>query len=70
MSQSFQGGVGAGTQGYYAPAVAGGAIGQPRPTGMAPQQPIPGGSGARAGGWSIEFSRKRALEEAFSSIWI
>lgn len=26
--------------------------------------------GGRAGGWSIEFSRKRALEEAFSSIWI
>ncbi|KAL6512128.1 hypothetical protein OROGR_021725 [Orobanche gracilis] len=25
---------------------------------------------ARAGGWSIEMSRKRALEEAFSSIWI
>ncbi|KAE9462541.1 hypothetical protein C3L33_05550, partial [Rhododendron williamsianum] len=89
-SQSFQGGVGAGAQGYYAPAVAGGAIGQPRPTGMAPQ-PIPIGSnldmhaynydneemtrlraerGGRAGGWSMELSRKRALEEAFSSIWI
>lgn len=26
--------------------------------------------GGRAGGWSIEFSRKRAFEEAFSSIWI
>ena len=26
--------------------------------------------GGRAGGWSVEFSRKRALEEAFGSIWI
>ncbi|THF97124.1 uncharacterized protein LOC114299778 [Camellia sinensis] len=26
--------------------------------------------GIRAGGWSVELSRKRALEEAFSSIWI
>ncbi|KAM6553008.1 hypothetical protein CsatB_013770 [Cannabis sativa] len=26
--------------------------------------------GGRAGGWSLELSRKRALEEAFSSIWI
>lgn len=89
-SQSSQGGVGAGAQGHYAPAVAGGAIGQPRPLGMAPQ-PIPIGSnqdmhaydydneemtrlraerGGRAGGWSLELSRKRALEEAFSSIWI
>ncbi|KAG9134935.1 hypothetical protein Leryth_001179 [Lithospermum erythrorhizon] len=25
---------------------------------------------ARAGGWSMEFSKKRALEEAFGSIWI
>ncbi|XP_026436615.1 uncharacterized protein LOC113334614 [Papaver somniferum] len=24
----------------------------------------------RAGGWSIQLSRKRALEEAFSSIWV
>ncbi|CAI9114830.1 OLC1v1015639C1 [Oldenlandia corymbosa var. corymbosa] len=76
------------TTGQYAPAIAGGLIGQPRPTGMAPQ-PVPLGSGhdismydyedeekmrqragkaARAGGWSIEFSKKRALEEAFGSI--
>ncbi|XP_058181728.1 uncharacterized protein LOC131300033 isoform X3 [Rhododendron vialii] len=89
-SQSFQGGVGAGAQGYYAPSLAGGAIEQPRPTGMAPQ-PIPIGSnldmhaynynneemtrlraerGGRAGGWGMELSRKRALVEAFSSIWI
>lgn len=26
--------------------------------------------GGRAGGWSVEISRKRALEEAFSSIWV
>ncbi|CAK9170161.1 unnamed protein product, partial [Ilex paraguariensis] len=25
---------------------------------------------ARAGGWSVESSKKRALEEAFGSIWI
>ncbi|KAL5772937.1 hypothetical protein ACOSP7_012551 [Xanthoceras sorbifolium] len=26
--------------------------------------------GGKAGGWSIELSRKRALEEAFASIWV
>ncbi|XP_072960408.1 uncharacterized protein [Typha angustifolia] len=26
--------------------------------------------GARAGGWTVELSKKRAIEEAFSSIWI
>ncbi|XP_058207019.1 uncharacterized protein LOC131320350 isoform X2 [Rhododendron vialii] len=26
--------------------------------------------GGRAGGWSVELSKKRALEEAFSGIWI
>ncbi|GAB4838142.1 hypothetical protein Ancab_027671 [Ancistrocladus abbreviatus] len=73
--------------GQYAPAVAGGAFAQPRPTGMAPQPlPLGGGpdmqlddeemmklraeKGGRAGGWSPEFSRKRALEEAFGSLWI
>lgn len=25
---------------------------------------------AKAGGWTTDISRKRALEEAFSSIWI
>ncbi|XP_026435033.1 uncharacterized protein LOC113332740 isoform X2 [Papaver somniferum] len=84
MNQSSQGFTG---QGQYVPAVAG-AMGQPRPTGMAPQ-PVPLGHdmhgyavddeemmrlraerGGRAGGWSIELSRKRALEEAFSSIWV
>ncbi|KAA3461739.1 CDK-activating kinase assembly factor MAT1 [Gossypium australe] len=87
LSQSSQAGFVAGTQGQYAPTVAGG---QPRPTGMAPQPvPLAGGldmhgyalddeemmrlraeRGGRAGGWSIELSKKRALEEAFASIWI
>lgn len=26
--------------------------------------------GGRAGGWSAELSKRRALEEAFGSIWI
>ncbi|KAK0571360.1 hypothetical protein LWI29_014682 [Acer saccharum] len=26
--------------------------------------------GGKAGGWSIELSKKRALEEAFASIWV
>ncbi|XVE83102.1 hypothetical protein DITRI_Ditri16bG0060400 [Diplodiscus trichospermus] len=26
--------------------------------------------GGRAGGWSVELSKRRALEEAFASIWI
>ncbi|XP_010273719.1 PREDICTED: uncharacterized protein LOC104609178 [Nelumbo nucifera] len=85
--QSSQAGV---AQGQYAPAVPGGALGQPRPTGMAPQ-PVPVGGGpdlhgyaaddeemmklraergGRAGGWTAELSKKRALEEAFGSIWI
>ncbi|XP_059635964.1 uncharacterized protein LOC132278172 [Cornus florida] len=89
-SQSSKGGIGAGSQGHYAPAIAGGGIAQPRPTSMA-QQPIPIGPGigmqghafddeemmrlraergGKAGGWSVEFSKKRALEEAFGSIWI
>ncbi|KAK9141486.1 hypothetical protein Syun_010886 [Stephania yunnanensis] len=87
VSQSYQAGVGA--QGQYAPAMTGGAIGQPRPLGMAPQPvPIGGGPdmqdyvddeemmklkaerGASAGGWTMELSKRRALEEAFGSIWI
>lgn len=69
-------------QGQYAPA--GGPM-QPRPMGMGPQPMPVGGSHdlrlgrdeeeikrhrARAGGWTPELSKKRALEEAFSSIWI
>ncbi|XP_065848565.1 uncharacterized protein [Euphorbia lathyris] len=63
--------------GQYAPSVLGG---QPRPMGMA-TQPFPVGGyaiddeetirlRARAGGWSLEICRKRALEETFASIWI
>ena len=26
--------------------------------------------GRRAGGWSVEISRKRSLEEAFGSLWV
>lgn len=80
-SQNSQAGFGAVPQGQYAPTFAGG---QPRPTGMGPQPlPLGGGDagyaaddeerrrlGARAGGWSIEISRKRALEEAFGSMWV
>lgn len=84
--QSSQAGVSTTTQGKYAPAVAGGAFMQPRPTGMAPQ-PLPLGGpdmhlddeemmrlraekGSRAGGWTPDFGKKRALEEAFGSLWL
>lgn len=79
-------GIGHTAQGQYAPALPGGGLAQPRPTGM---QPVPVGGphdpshsygaedeetvklrAARAGGWTVELSKKRALEEAFSSIWI
>ncbi|XP_021756824.1 RNA polymerase II transcription factor B subunit 3-like [Chenopodium quinoa] len=81
--QNPQAGISTTAQGY-APAVAGGAFMQPRPMGMAPQ-PIPLGGpdlddeemmklraekGGRAGGWTPELGRKRALEEAFGSLWI
>lgn len=83
-SQGISGG--AGVQGQYAPAAVPGGLNQPRPTGMAPQpiggfvDPLQGHDeetmrlraerGARAGGWTAELSRKRALEEAFNSIFI
>lgn len=83
-SQGISGG--AGIQGQYAPAAVPGGLNQPRPTGMAPQpiggfvDPLQGHDeetmrlraerGARAGGWTAELSRKRALEEAFNSIFI
>ncbi|KAF0897147.1 hypothetical protein E2562_033942 [Oryza meyeriana var. granulata] len=73
-----------GVQGQYAPAAVG--MAQPRLTGMAPQpiggssDPLQGDDeetmrlrterGARAGGWTIEMGKRRALEEAFSSIFI
>ncbi|KAJ3697392.1 hypothetical protein LUZ61_001097 [Rhynchospora tenuis] len=77
-----QGSQGMALQGQYAPA--GGPM-QPRPMGMG-TQPMPVGGPhdprlalddeetkrirARAGGWTPDLSRKRALEEAFSTIWI
>uniref|UniRef100_A0A0D9XRZ6 MAT1 centre domain-containing protein n=1 Tax=Leersia perrieri TaxID=77586 RepID=A0A0D9XRZ6_9ORYZ len=76
---------GAGVQGQYAPAAVPGGT-QPRPTGLVPQpigglsDPLQGDDeetmrlraerGARAGGWTIEMGKRRALEEAFSSIFI
>ncbi|KQK24202.1 uncharacterized protein LOC100823414 [Brachypodium distachyon] len=83
-SQGISGG--AGIQGQYAPAAVPGGLNQPRPTGTAPQpiggfvDPLQGHDeetmrlcverGARAGGWTAELGRKRALEEAFNSIFI
>ncbi|KAL9242194.1 hypothetical protein vseg_016219 [Gypsophila vaccaria] len=84
--QSTQIGVSITSQGQYAPAIAGGAFMQPRPMGMAHQPVPLGGPdlnlddeemmrlkaerGGRAGGWTPEFGRKRALEEAFGSLWL
>ncbi|CAN1245267.1 CDK-activating kinase assembly factor MAT1 [Linum grandiflorum] len=68
------------TGGQYAPIMA---TGQPRP--MGPPGSIGGEfegyddeemmrlraeKGSRAGGWTLELSRKRSLEEAFSTIWV
>ncbi|KAI3754522.1 hypothetical protein L1987_54307 [Smallanthus sonchifolius] len=74
------------SDGHYVPAVAGGTIPQPRPTQPLPMgsgdelhayhmddeemMRLKAERGGKAGGWSIELSRKRALEEAFGSIWI
>ncbi|KAF8733065.1 hypothetical protein HU200_015426 [Digitaria exilis] len=78
-SQGISGGTG--TQGQYAPAAV-----QPWPTGMAPHpigsrsDPLQGDDeetrrlraerAARVGGWTTELSKRRAMEEAFSSIFI
>lgn len=77
--QSSQVATGAG--GSYAPAVAGGAMAQPIPIGSGHEMlgyqfddeemmKLKAERGGKAGGWSIELSKKRALEEAFGSIWI
>lgn len=71
------------SDGHYVPAVAGGTIPQPRPTQPLPvddlhayhmddeeMMRLKAERGGKAGGWSLELSRKRALEEAFGSIWI
>ncbi|KAJ9550800.1 hypothetical protein OSB04_014845 [Centaurea solstitialis] len=74
------------SDGHYVPAVAGGTIPLPRPTQPLPvgsgddlhayhmddeeMMRLKAERGGKAGGWSLELSRKRALEEAFGSIWI
>ena len=85
LGQGPQAGSSTGPQGHYAPAIAGG-IAQPRPTQPLPVGSFPdmlGGEyeddektklrterAAKAGGWSLEISSKRALEEAFGSLWV
>ncbi|KAM7268898.1 hypothetical protein ACFE04_011064 [Oxalis oulophora] len=80
---ALQSSQGINVQGQYAPTMAGG---QPRPMGQQPlplgsglhdysmddeeMMKIRAEKASKAGGWSIEISKKRALEEAFSSIWI
>ncbi|CAH9136781.1 unnamed protein product [Cuscuta epithymum] len=82
-TQSSQAGPSTVPHGQYAPAIA---IGQPRPTQPVPIAAAHDVYGfevedeeklrerteraARAGGWSVEISRKRALEEAFSTLWV
>ncbi|WVZ82316.1 hypothetical protein U9M48_029590 [Paspalum notatum var. saurae] len=82
-SQGISGG--AGVQGQYAPAAVHGGL-APRPTGMIPQpiggwsDPLQGDDeetrrlraerAARAGGWTAEMGKRRALEEAFSAIFV
>ncbi|XP_061367803.1 uncharacterized protein LOC133310825 isoform X1 [Gastrolobium bilobum] len=84
-NQNSQAGLGAVPQGQYAPTFPGqprptGMAPQPLPLGGGDMLGYAGDDeetmrlraerGARAGGWSLELSRKRALEEAFGSMWI
>ncbi|KAK7252558.1 hypothetical protein RIF29_36598 [Crotalaria pallida] len=85
-NQNSQGGIGAVPQGQYAPTFAGGQprptgmAPQPLPLGGGDMlsyaaddeeiMKLRAERGARAGGWSSEISRKRALEEAFGSMWV
>ncbi|KAL6331574.1 hypothetical protein AAG906_011514 [Vitis piasezkii] len=84
-SQSSQAGIGAGAPGHYAPTVPGGQprptgmAPQPIPVGVGPEgyaaddeemMKLRAERGGKAGGWSIELSKRRAIEEAFGSIWI
>lgn len=72
-------------QGQYAPAIAGGQprpVGMaPQPVPLGAGHDMQGYDdeemiklrtqrGGRAGGWTVEFTRKRALEEAFGSLWL
>ncbi|GMH23284.1 hypothetical protein Nepgr_025127 [Nepenthes gracilis] len=86
VNQSSQAGFSGAAQGQYAPVVAGGSFQprpmgmatQPLPLGGSLDMPLDDEEmmrlraerGGRAGGWSPELSRKRALEEAFGSLWI
>ncbi|KAG8378436.1 hypothetical protein BUALT_Bualt08G0137100 [Buddleja alternifolia] len=83
VSSSAQAGTSTVAQGQYAPAIAGGGIAQPRPMGVPgpnglghdeyedeETMKLRAERAARAGGWSVEISKKRALEEAFASIWV
>ncbi|KAL1533817.1 hypothetical protein AAHA92_33653 [Salvia divinorum] len=86
VSSGSQAGTSNVPQGQYAPAVAGGIaqprpMGIPNPLGSGHDmmgleyedeetRRIRAEKAARAGGWSFEISKKRALEEAFASIWV
>ncbi|KAH7428811.1 hypothetical protein KP509_09G018700 [Ceratopteris richardii] len=71
-----------GISGIYAPAVApGSAFVQPKPAMISSHdregvvedeetKKLRKERGARAGGWSSELGRRRAFEEAFSSLWV
>ncbi|KAI4344320.1 hypothetical protein L6164_011562 [Bauhinia variegata] len=86
VGQSSQAGLDAGTQGQYAPTLLGGQprpIGMaPQPLLLGTGDMLSYGAdseeivrlraerGGRAGGWSPELAKKRALEDAFGSIWV
>ncbi|XP_050373183.1 uncharacterized protein LOC126790855 isoform X2 [Argentina anserina] len=85
LNQGSQAGFGTGTQGQYAPTISGQprpvGMGGPQPLPLGGVHDMHGYDdeemmqlrverGPRAGGWSPNISRKRALEEAFSSIWV
>lgn len=84
-NQNSQTGFGAVPQGQYAPTFAGGQprptgmAPQPLPLGgdmlgfagdEKEAKRLQAERGARAGGWSVEISRKRAHEEALGSLWV
>lgn len=85
-NQNSQTGFGAVPQGQYAPTFAGGQprptgmAPQPLPLGGGDMLGFAGDDeeskklrderGARAGGWSVQISRKRAHEEALGSLWV
>ncbi|XP_027923639.1 uncharacterized protein LOC114181394 [Vigna unguiculata] len=85
-NQNSQTGFGGIAQGQYAPTFAGGQprptgmAPQPLPLGGGDMLGLGGDDeetkklrderGARAGGWTVEISRKRAYEEALGSLWV